>query len=94
MADLTVTVADVRELADRLRFIAAEFEDSEDIADAYAEQMGHGDLAHEVEQFAANWKHKRRKLMENLQSFADEARLAADTFTGVEDDLAGALEGE
>ncbi|KAB8167270.1 hypothetical protein FH609_012900 [Streptomyces sp. 3MP-14] len=73
MSDLRVTVDDVRELGERLRFIAAEFDDSQSIADDYAEQMGHDDLRHEVEQFAANRKHQRRKLMRSLQEFAEVA---------------------
>lgn len=94
MADVSVTPADVRELGNQLRFIATEFEGSESIASDYAEDVGHGGLAGELERFAENWHHKRRALMENLQSFAEAAKQSADAFDGIEDELVNALEGD
>ncbi|MDT0341763.1 hypothetical protein [Streptomyces litchfieldiae] len=93
MADLTVTVDDVRDLATKLRQVATEFEHSEDIASDYAEDVSHDDLAHELEQFAENWRVHRNKLMEGLQSFVEKAQQAADGYDGLERELVNALEG-
>lgn len=94
MADLVVSTDEVRELGRKLRFIAAEFEDSEDIAEEYAEAVSHGDLAHEVEQFAENWRVHREDLMGNLQALAEAAVSAAEGYDGLEQVLVDALEGD
>ncbi|WP_165953621.1 type VII secretion target [Streptomyces sp. 8K308] len=94
MSDLVVSVDDVRELGERLRFVAAEFESAEDLASDYAEQVGHDDLAHELEQFAENWRIHRSKLMEGLQKLAQHARAAAEGYEGIETELVNALDGE
>lgn len=94
MPDLNVTTEEVRELANKLRLVATEFENAEDIADDYAEQVSHDDLAHELEQFAENWKHHREKLMDGLQSFVEAAKSAAEGYEGIEEELVNALEGD
>jgi hypothetical protein len=94
VSDLSLSVAEVRELGERLRFVAAEFESAEDIAADYAEQVCHDDLAHELEQFAENWRVHRSRLMEDLHTLARHARAAADAYDGVEQALVDALEGE
>ncbi|MDT0446882.1 MULTISPECIES: type VII secretion target [unclassified Streptomyces] len=92
-ADLDVTVDEVRELANKLRMVATEFENSEDIASDYADQVSHDDLAHELEQFSENWRIHRNKLMESLESFVEKAQQAADGYDGIEEELVRALEG-
>ncbi|WP_062212178.1 hypothetical protein [Streptomyces sp. NBRC 109706] len=94
MSDLTVSVDDVQELGNKLRFVAGEFEGAEDIASDYAEEVCHGDLAHELEQFASNWRVHRSKLMEGLTKFAELAQAAGDSYDGIESELANALQGE
>lgn len=94
MSDLVVSTDEVRELGRKLRFIAAEFEDSEDIAEEYAEAVSHGDLAHELDEFAENWQSARTDLMENLQGLAEAAVSAAEGYEGLEQALVDALEGD
>ncbi|RKN45551.1 hypothetical protein [Streptomyces hoynatensis] len=94
MADLVVTVADVRELGDKLRFLAAEFEDAGGTAEDYADEVCHGDLKHELNQFADNWRVHRGRLMENLRKLAEQAHAAGETYEGLETELVNALEGE
>ncbi|RKN10061.1 hypothetical protein [Streptomyces radicis] len=94
MSDLIVTIGEVRELSDKLRLVATEFEGSEDIASDYAEEVSHGDLAHELEQFAENWAVHRGKLMDSLSTFVEMAKAAADGYDGVELELTNALEGD
>ncbi|MDT0307482.1 hypothetical protein RM780_10960 [Streptomyces sp. DSM 44917] len=93
MPDIVLTLAEIRELGQSLRLIAAEFDNSEDIAEEYAEIVGHDDLAHELEEFADNWSNHRRALMENLQGLAEAAQTAAEGYDGIERDLVDALEG-
>lgn len=93
MSDLDVTVEDVALLGERLRFVAGEFEGAQDIASDYAEEVCHGDLAHELEQFAENWRIHRGRLMEGLTTLAGLAQEAAGAYDGVETALADALEG-
>ncbi|RKN42952.1 hypothetical protein D7294_10510 [Streptomyces hoynatensis] len=73
--------------------MAAEFEDSEDLASDYADEVGNDHLAHEVREFAENWHHKRRALMDTLKAFADKAKEAGEAFDGIEDQLVASLEG-
>ncbi len=91
--DLDITVDEVRELGSKLRLVATEFENSEDIASDYADEVSHDDLAHELEQFAENWRIHRNKLMESLQSFVEKAEQSADGYDGVEEELVRALQG-
>ncbi|MDT0269534.1 hypothetical protein RM844_24945 [Streptomyces sp. DSM 44915] len=93
MSDLQISVDEVRELATKLRLVATEFENSEDIASEYAEEVSHGDLAHELEQFAENWRIHRDKLMEGLGTFVEHAEQAAEGYDGIETELANALQG-
>ncbi|MGP4110665.1 hypothetical protein ACTWP5_07080 [Streptomyces sp. 4N509B] len=94
MSDLRLSTDDVRELGEKLRFIATEFEGANDIAEEYGEAVSHGDLAHELEQFAENWENKRGELMEGLQELANAAVGAAEGFEGLERALVDALEGD
>ncbi|UCM89495.1 DUF6317 family protein [Streptomyces marincola] len=91
--DLEITVDEVRELGEKLRLVATEFENAEDVASEYADEVGHDGLAGELEEFAENWRIHRNKLMESLESFAEKAREAADGYDGVENDLVDAIEG-
>jgi len=91
--DFVMPTAEVRELGNKLRFVAAEFEDSEDLASDYAGEVGNYRLADEVREFAENWHHKRRALMDTLKDFAEAAKKCADEVDGVEDDLVAALYG-
>jgi hypothetical protein len=93
MSDLRVTTDEVRELGDKLRFVATEFENAEDIAEDYGEMVSHSGLADELESFADNWDAHRAKLMENLKSFYETAKQAADAYDEVEQELIKALEG-
>ncbi|MGP3971781.1 hypothetical protein [Streptomyces sp. 6N223] len=94
MADVILTIEDIRELGRRLRFIATEFEGANDIAEEYGESVAHDDLAHELEQFAENWEITRGELMQKLQELAEAASGAADGYSGWEQALVDALEGE
>lgn len=93
MADLFLTIEDIRELGRSLSFIATEFEGANDTAEEYGESVSHGDLAHELEQFAENWEIKRGELMQKLQELADAATSAAEGYEGFERALVDALEG-
>lgn len=93
MSDLDITVDDVRELGDKLRLIATEFENAEDIADEYADEVSHRDLAHELEEFAENWRIHRNKLMDGLRSLAEKATESAEGYDGIETELVNALQG-
>lgn len=93
MSDLVISTDEVRELGEKLRFVAAEFEGANDIAEEYAEVVSHGDLAHELEQFADNWENKRNELMEKLHGLAEAAVASADGYDGFEQALVDALEG-
>ncbi|MDT0345347.1 hypothetical protein [Streptomyces litchfieldiae] len=94
MSDLVVTVEDVGRLGEKLRFVAGEFDGAQDIAEDYADEVCHGDLAHELEQFAESWKIHRGKLMEGLTTLAELAQSAAEGYDGLETALANALQGE
>ncbi|WP_326594531.1 hypothetical protein [Streptomyces sp. NBC_01803] len=93
MSDLVVSVEDVALLGEKLRFVAGEFEGAQDIVSDYAEEVCHGDLAHELEQFAENWRIHRGKLMEGLTKLAELAQAAAEGYDGIETELVNALEG-
>ncbi|ARQ69423.1 type VII secretion target [Streptomyces marincola] len=91
--DLEITVDEVRELGEKLRLVATEFENAEDVASEYADEVSHDGLAGELEEFAENWRIHRNKLMESLESFVEKARESADAYDGVEEELVRALEG-
>ncbi|KAB8163851.1 MULTISPECIES: type VII secretion target [Streptomyces] len=93
MSDLDITVDEVRELGQTLRLVATEFENSEDIASEYADEVSHRDLAHELEEFAENWRIHRNKLMDGLRTLAEHATQAAEGYDGIETELANALQG-
>ncbi|SOD63104.1 Excreted virulence factor EspC, type VII ESX diderm [Streptomyces zhaozhouensis] len=93
MSDLDITVSEVQELGEKLRLIATEFENAEDAASDYAEQVSHDGLAHELEEFAENWGVHREKLMDGLRTLAEKAIQAAEGYDGIESELAQALQG-
>ncbi|SFD29105.1 hypothetical protein [Streptomyces aidingensis] len=92
--DLRLKYDDIVELGRKLRFVATEFENSESIASDYADEVGHDNLAHELEEFADNWHHKRRAMMDELEAFAGIVESAEEAFGDLDQALYDALTGE
>ncbi|WP_165984755.1 hypothetical protein [Streptomyces sp. YIM 98790] len=90
--DLSIRYQEVRDLGLGLEIVAGELEASEDIAEDYAEQVSHDDLADALEEFASNWSDKRTELVESIRAVAWMAELAGDTFQGLDRDLADAVQ--
>lgn len=84
----TATLADI---GSQLKTLHDDFVHSTDITGAYTGDMGSGDVAGAMGDFASDWSTKRDQLASQLDTLAKTATLAAQTWDGLDRDLANAL---
>lgn len=82
-------VAELQDLASRLTGLAAEFDGLDHRLAGYEADVGHHDVAKALHDFADNWSDKREKLLKEMKELAGYVTIAAETYAGVEDELAG-----
>jgi len=87
-----VDVAELRDMAGRLKGLKEEFESQEDTVSGYDDAVGSNEVAGALEEFANNWSDKRRELAEKLEEVAGYASMAADAYHQTEGDLASSID--
>ncbi|MGP3972153.1 hypothetical protein [Streptomyces sp. 6N223] len=92
--DLVINYDEIEDLGTGLETIRSELENSEDIADEYAEDVSHGDLADALEEFADNWSDKRGEIIEEIGNLAEIARSVGEGFSTMDLQLAESTQPE
>ncbi|MFC8731949.1 hypothetical protein ACFT5B_05770 [Luteimicrobium sp. NPDC057192] len=90
--DLQLDMGALRQLAEDLKKVEAEFKDADDRSEDAADATGHDGLRGEVQDFADKWTVKREKMLENVTKLQGIIQQIVDTFTQVDSELAKALE--
>jgi hypothetical protein len=88
---LKADIGRIREAAAALQRIHADFDQASTVVDGYRGVIGSGLLANRLDDFADNWKGHRKRLQEDLKQMAEMSKTAADTYNGVDAELAKAL---
>jgi len=88
---LKVDMDRVRDAAANLDEIKREFDASEGITDGYRALIGSGQLADKLDEFANNWRIHRKRLSDDLQTFAEWSRKAVEAYKSTDDELAKVL---
>ncbi|MEK8171316.1 hypothetical protein NKH77_23320 [Streptomyces sp. M19] len=92
MSDHTKADLDViRGMAHGLRKVHTAFKDISKLNERYEDDIGDGDLTHALGDFADNWDKSREELMGEVDKLAKGADAAADTYDGMDKQLADAL---
>ncbi|MFD6175613.1 MULTISPECIES: hypothetical protein [unclassified Isoptericola] len=90
--DLSISMADLKTLAEDLKTIKEEFEGADDTSEDAADATGHDELRGKVQDFADKWRIKREEMTENVVKLQGIIQQIVDTFTEVDTELAKALE--
>lgn len=89
---IKIDTGKLRDMGGQLGRLRDEFSHSTDITKAAAGEMGSGDVADALNNFAGDWSKKRDELTKNLDTLSQTATKTADTWDGVDRDLAKAIE--
>lgn len=93
MADhIKINTGTLRDMGTQLGQLRDEFTHSTDITGAAAGEMGSGDVAGALNNFASDWSTKRDQLTKGLDTLAKTATQSADTWDGVDSQLGKAIE--
>lgn len=77
-----------------LAVILAEFRDADVHAETTANATGHKKLAKRVTEFSSTWSIKREEVVSNLEMLQAMIEGIQEAFTGIDQDLADALDGK
>lgn len=88
---ISINTTTLAEIGSRLKTLHDDFTHSTDIAGHYTGDMGSGDVAGAMSDFASDWSKKRDQLASELDTLAKTATMAAQTWDGLDRDLADAL---
>jgi len=92
MADhIKINTGTLRDIGGQLGRLRDEFNHSTDITNAASGEMGSGDVAGALGNFASDWSTKRDQLTKGLDTLASTATQAAEHWDGLDGDLAKAL---
>jgi hypothetical protein len=93
MADhIKINTTLLRDMGSSLGRLRDEFSHSSDITGAATGEMGSGDVAGALGNFASDWSTKRDQLTKGLDTLAKTATGSADHWDGLDSDLAKAIE--
>ena len=92
MADLKADTQRLRDCANALSRVYAEFTRHANPADGYsARELGSSKLTDVFDDFGDNWRIHREKLATQIETLGTITQSAADTYDGVDEALANAL---
>ncbi|WP_280878624.1 hypothetical protein [Streptomyces pseudovenezuelae] len=86
-----MSTAELKEISRSVGKLKANFEHARDLVDSYDAEMGSGDVASALDDFADDWKKKRKQLCDGLEFLGRTAGAAAKAYDGLDQHLAGAL---
>jgi hypothetical protein len=93
MADhIKINTGMLRDMGSQLGRLRDEFSHSTDITGAAKGEMGSGDVADALNNFASDWSTKRDELTKNLDTLAKTATQSAEHWDGLDGSLAQAVE--
>jgi hypothetical protein len=88
-ADLDV----IKEMGTGLTNIKKAFDGLDKLSGKYGDDLGHGDLADKLADFADNWEISREKLTKEVEALAGIAKGAAKAYEEIDHQLAEAIRG-
>lgn len=92
MSDLKADAAVIRECSSWLQTVYDEFTSRPNPADGYSSaELGHPKIMGAFHEFADNWKLHRQGLAEKIRTLGVITQDAANTYDGIDADLAAAL---
>ncbi|MEU1270214.1 type VII secretion target [Streptomyces sp. NPDC005799] len=86
-----VSTSELKEISRSVARLKANFEQARDLVDSYGAEIGSGDVASALDDFADDWKKKRKELCDGLEFLGKTAGAAAKAYDGVDQHLADAL---
>lgn len=94
MSDLKVDSSELVATGNSLRYLAGELRDAGQTVQDSLAAIGHAELAHQLDDMQGTWDDRRNALVSKIESVADVAKQAGETFQDIEDNLVAALEGK
>jgi gas vesicle protein len=94
VADLKLDTEQLRDTAELLSSMAAEFEKANENVATTASAVGDDTLKHAVERFASSWNQHREELTEQITKLRDHLVNAADSIEAADLALADGLDGD
>lgn len=88
---IAVSTSELREISRSVAKLKSHFEGAKDLVDSYDAEMGSGDVADALDDFADDWKKKRKQLCDGLEFLGKTAGSAAKAYDGLDQHLAQAL---
>lgn len=86
-----MSAAELREISRSVAKLKSGFEHAKDLVDSYGAEIGSGDVAGALDDFADDWKRKRKQLCDGLEFLGRTAGAAAKAYDGLDQHLADAL---
>ncbi|PTM88942.1 hypothetical protein C7821_113100 [Streptomyces sp. VMFN-G11Ma] len=86
-----VSTTELKEISRSVGKLKSQFEHSRDLVDSYDAEMGSDDVASALDDFADDWKKKRKQLCDGLEFLGKTAGAAAKAYDGLDQHLADAL---
>ncbi|MFD4564626.1 hypothetical protein [Streptomyces sp. NPDC058475] len=92
MADhVKVSTSELKEISRSVAKLKSHFEHAKDLVDSYDAEIGSGEVASALHDFADDWKKKRKQLCDGLEFLGKTAGAAAKAYDGLDQHLADAL---
>lgn len=89
---LKADIGRIRDAGNTIKVISQKLDGAGDLVGGYDDAIGDDYLVGKLHDFATNWDIHRKRLNEDLQTFADWAIKAADAYADGDRQLADALE--
>ncbi|MEU2334895.1 type VII secretion target [Streptomyces sp. NPDC013172] len=88
---VSVSTSELREISRSLAKLKSNFDHAKDLVDSYGSEIGSGEVADALGEFADDWKKKRKQLCDGLEFLGKTAGEAAKAYDGIDQHLADAL---
>jgi uncharacterized protein YukE len=88
---VAVSTKELREISRAVAKLKARFDHARDLVDSYDTEIGSGDVAGALDDFADDWNKKREQLCDGLEFLGRTAGTAAKAYDGLDQHLAQAL---
>jgi hypothetical protein len=88
---LRVSTQELRDVGRAVAKLKRQFEDSTDLVDSFHAYLGSGTVSGALDDFAGDWKKKRKQLCDGLEFLGRTAGTAAKSYDGLDQHLAQAL---
>ncbi|TLS46273.1 hypothetical protein FE633_10040 [Streptomyces montanus] len=87
-----MSTTELREISRSVAKLKSHFEHAKDLVDSYDADIGSGDVADALDDFADDWKKKRKQLCDGLEFLGKTAGTAAKAYDGIDQHLAETLQ--